>query len=123
MVCQRQEEQLVDLQQRYRELATALSQVGFICAGSLTCRFTRCSTAGCRCNGEPSQPHGPYWQWTTKVNGKTVTRRLSAEQAALYQEWIDNDRRLRSLVDEMRQVSATATQLLLERLHEATTRV
>ncbi|MHB1784036.1 MAG: DUF6788 family protein [Acidimicrobiales bacterium] len=86
-------------------------------------RFTRCSSAGCRCNGEPSQPHGPYWQWTTKVNGKTVTRRLSAEQAALYQEWIDNDRRLRALVDEMRQVSATATQLLLEQLHEATTRV
>jgi len=57
------------------------------------------------------------------VNGKTVTRRLSAEQAALYQEWIDNDRRLRALVDEMRQVSATATQLLLEQLHEATTRV
>ena len=60
---------------------------------------------------------------TAKVNGKIVTRRLSAEQAALYQKWIDNDRRLRALVDKMRQVSATATQLLLERLHKATTGV
>lgn len=123
MVSQRQEEQLADLQQRYRELAIALSRIGLVSAGSLRCRFTRCSAAGCGCNKEPSQPHGPYWQWTAKVNGKTVTRRLSAEQAALYQEWIDNDRRLRALVDEMRQVSATATQLLLERLHDATTRV
>jgi hypothetical protein len=26
---------------------------------------------------DPAQLHGLYWQWTAKVNGKTVTRRLS----------------------------------------------
>jgi len=123
MAQEQREEQLADLQRRYRDLAAGLAQIGLISAGSLARRYTRCTASGCRCNREPAQPHGPYWQWTAKVNGKTVTRRLSAEQAALYQEWIDNDRRLRALVDEMRQVAARAAQLLLEQPHEARPRV
>jgi hypothetical protein len=45
----------------------------------------------------PPQAHGPYNQWTAKVNGKTVTRRLTETEAAHYREWIAiaNDRRLR----------------------------
>jgi hypothetical protein len=39
------------------------------------------------------QPHGPYWQWSTNINGRTVTRRLTERRAALYREWIANDRR------------------------------
>ena len=46
--------------------------------------------------------HGPYWQWTAKIDGKTVTRRLSQTEAELYQEWIANDRQLRALIDQMR---------------------
>ena len=41
---------------------------------------------------------GPYWQWTAKVDGKTVNRRLTAAQVELYSEWIANDRRLRDLI-------------------------
>jgi len=40
----------------------------------------------------PTRAARPYWQWTAKVDGKTVTRRLTAREAALYQEWIGNDR-------------------------------
>jgi hypothetical protein len=48
--------------------------------------------------------HGPYWQWSAKVKGKTVTRRLSKNGADLYSEWIANDRRLSHLIQQMRQV-------------------
>jgi hypothetical protein len=40
-----------------------------------------------------------------------VNRRLSDEQAVLYQEWIANDRRLRSLVDELRRIAREAIEL------------
>jgi hypothetical protein len=60
------------------------------------------------------QLHGPYWQWTAKVNGKTVNRRLTQREAELYQEWIDNDRRQRAIIAKMREVAATATALLLK---------
>lgn len=58
----------------------------------------RCGRSGCKCHADPPQLHGPYWQWTRKVNNKTVTRWLTAEQAADCQRAIDNDRRIRELV-------------------------
>ena len=53
-----------------------------------------------RLRGEPPKLHGPYWHWSTKVNSKSVNRRLNDREAALYSEWIDNDRRARELLVE-----------------------
>ena len=105
---------LANYEQRYRELAAELATIGLIHAGSLTRRYTRCATRGCKCHADPPQPHGPYSQWSAKVNGKTVTRRLSASEAELYEEWIANDRRLRDLIQQMRQIAAKATELKLK---------
>jgi len=108
------DQRLADYEQRYRELAAELATIGLIHSGSLTSRYTHCATPGCKCHADPPQPHGPYYQWTAKVNGKTVTRRLNETEAQLYQEWIANDRRLRSLVQQMRQIAAKATELKLK---------
>jgi hypothetical protein len=105
---------LEQYEQRYKKLAEQIADVGFIASGSVTRRYTRCASPGCRCNAVPPQPHGPYWQWTAKVDGKTVTRRLSAREAALYQEWIRNDRRVSALVAQMRTVAVKAGELLLK---------
>lgn len=107
-------EQLAEYERRYAEIAAQLPGIGLISSGSLTRRFTRCGSAGCRCHADPPKLHGPYFQWTTKVRGKTVTRRLSPAEAALYREWIANDRQLRSLVEQMRQVAAKAEELKLK---------
>lgn len=107
-------QQLAAYQERYRDLAQRIADVGFISAGSLTHRYTRCASPNCRCRAQPPQPHGPYWQWSAKVNGKTITRRLSPAEADLYQQWIDNDRELRSLIDQMRDIAAKATGLILQ---------
>lgn len=101
-------------QARYRELADRIAEIGFITAGSLTRVHNRCGKPNCRCHADPPQLHGPYWQWTAKVNGKTVTRRLSETEAQLYQQWIANDRRLRALIAQMRQVAAKATELIIK---------
>jgi hypothetical protein len=105
------EEQLANYERRYRELAAQLAEIGLISSGSVTRRYTRCATSGCKCHDDPPRPHGPYYQWTAKVNGKTITRRLSAHEATLYQEWIANDRRMRRLITQMRQVAAKAGEL------------
>ncbi len=107
-------QRLASYQARYAQLASQLADVGFIAAGSVTHRYTRCASPGCRCNAEPPQPHGPYYQWTAKVDGKTVTRRLSQDEARLYREWIANDRQLRAVITKMRQVAAKATDLILK---------
>ena len=105
---------LADYERRYRELLGELAEIGFIRAGSVALRYNYCGKASCRCHANPPQPHGPYFQWTAKVGGKTVNRRLSAREAELYQEWIGNDRRLRALIEELRVVAEQATNLILE---------
>jgi hypothetical protein len=108
------QDRLAEYEKRHRELAAQIAEIGIVAAGSVTRRFTRCTSVGCRCNADPPRPHGPYWQWTAKVNGKTVTKRLSANEAQLYQEWIGNDRRIRALLAQIRKVDAKATELLLK---------
>jgi len=107
-------ESLAGYEQRYRELAAQLPTIGMIHSGSVTRRYTRCATPGCKCHADPPQPHGPYYQWTAKVNGKTVTRRITEREADLYQEWIANDRQLRHLIDQMRQIAAKVAELTLK---------
>jgi len=108
------EQRLEEYDRRHRELAAQIAEIGIVAAGSVTRRFTRCTSVGCRCNADPPTPHGPYWQWTAKVNSKTVTKRLTDREAQLYQEWIGNDRRIRALLDQIRTVDAKAAELLLQ---------
>jgi len=106
--------QLASYERRYRKLAAQLADVGYIAGGSLAQRYNRCGKPSCRCHGDPPEMHGPYWQWTAKVNAKTVNRRLTPTEAELYQNWIDNDRQLRAIIAKMREVATAATELLLK---------
>lgn len=95
---------LLEIRQITDELTT-LAQTQKFLPGSIQQRHTRCGRPGCACQADPPRPHGPYWQWTRKVSGKTITRRLSAEQTERYRPWIDNDRRLRQLVARLEQIA------------------
>jgi hypothetical protein len=114
MATKRTSQRLDRYERRYRELAHELADIGYIAQGSLAPRFTRCGKPTCACRADPPKLHGPYWHWSTKTNGKTVNRRLTEREAELYTEWIDNDRRARELLAQMRAVAAEATALLLK---------
>jgi hypothetical protein len=86
---------------RAKEIAKEIAALGFVLPGTLAERYLACTHAGCRCHGDPPQLHGPYWYWTRKVDAKTVSKMLSPDQVADYQEWFDNRRRLRELVGEL----------------------
>ena len=90
----KQSKTLADYERRYHELLEELADVGLVRAGSVAPRYNYCGKANCRCHGDPPEPHGPYLQWTAKVDGKTVNRRLRPEEAELFREWIANECRL-----------------------------
>lgn len=100
-------------QRQYADLQAQLTKIGFISSGSIVCRYTSCGKAGCRCQADPPQRHGPYWQWTRKVAGKTVTRRLTKPEADLYRQWIDNGRKLNKTITDMEKISTKAAEELL----------
>lgn len=103
-----------DRQQRFRQayaaLARSLANVGYIFPGSVTKRFMPCGKSSCRCAADPDQRHGPYYEWTRKVRGKTATVRMTAEQARLCQEWIENRRGLKKILARMQAISIRAAQ-------------
>ena len=86
-------------------IAAQLAQAGYALPGTLTVRAYACGKPGCRCHADPPRLHGPYHQWTRKKNGKTATRILTDDQAADYQPWFDNHRRLRELIAELEELS------------------
>jgi hypothetical protein len=91
----------------YDAAKARISQVGFTCEGSLVERYTTCNNPNCRC-ADPASRHGPYWQLSWKQSGRTVSRLLNPDQAALYRERIANRHRLESLLVEMRDLSRQA---------------
>ena len=113
MTTKRAQSRLDAYERRYRDLATQLADVGYITSGSVALRYNRCGKSNCACRQDPAKRHGPYWLWTAKVDGKTVSRWLNEHEAGLYQGWIANDRHVRELLTQMRAVAAKATQLLL----------
>jgi hypothetical protein len=88
-------------QARAARIATELAGLGLALPGTLIERHVRCGRANCRCHADPPVLHGPYWQWTRKTGGKTITRLVADDQLDDYRQWLDNDRRLRALVAEL----------------------
>ena len=95
-------------------LTAELSHVGFIWHGSVNRRRLTCGRAGCKCHDSPDSRHGPYAYWTTKVGGKTVSRLLTPEEADLYEQWIENRRRIEATVAELKIVSEKAARIILK---------
>ena len=107
-------------QARYETLKQSIADLGLIRHGSLVRRFMPCGKPGCRCQATPPQLHGPYYQWTRKVQGKTVTVRLTPQEAGLLADWIQNGRRLDKIIAEMEAVALRLTDRMLNQLPKET---
>lgn len=98
-----------DAKAKFKALKREVLTLGFARPGSLVRRWMPCGNPACRCMAQPPRLHGPYYQWTYKVRGKTKTLRLSEEHARLCQEWCRNHKRLKRLVRQMEHVSLKET--------------
>jgi len=87
------------------ELAAA---AGPALPGTLTVRSYACGKRRCRCHDDPPQLHGPYAEWTRKIEGKTITRRLTPEQLAAWQPLFDNARKMRDLLASIQDLTLRA---------------
>ena len=76
----------------YQRLRTQLGKVGWVALGSLVER------------GEPGQG-GPRYQWSRRVDGKTVTVALSKEQFDWLQKAIQNQRDAWETLSKMHQLT------------------
>ena len=90
---------------RYEKLRRELADIGFICNGTLMRTYRKCGKPGCACSDDDEMQHGPYHIWTRKENGKTVTRSLPEEQAMRCRQYMENFRRMESVIEEIKKIS------------------
>lgn len=91
-----------ELTKRYRKLASRLAATGPVVQGTITKRVI---TVEPKERGGVPKSFGPYYQWTFKSAGKTVTVNLTAKQAKLFQKAIENNRKLETILSNMRDLS------------------
>lgn len=106
-------------EQRFEALKRALLEVGPLRRGSVVRRFIPCGKQGCRCQATPPRLHGPYYDWSRKVSGKTVTVRVTEQAAERIREWIENGRQLNKIVADMEKCSLRMTERVLRQLKPA----
>lgn len=90
------------LEHRFRALALKLAGLGPILQGTLTRRIITREPGE---KGGRPVTYGPYYQWTFKNAGRTVTVNLSTVQAKLAQRAILNNRKLERTLAELRRLS------------------
>ena len=105
---------LKDYEREHRQLARRLSDLGFLWQGSISRRLIRCGNPACACRDDPQARHGPYTYWTTKREGRTISRKLAEEEADLLTQWVDNRRDLKEITDQMMELAREALPLALE---------
>jgi len=83
-------------------LLRQISELGDFQPGSITSAIRRCGKLGCHC-AKPHDPgHGPHFQLTQKIGGKTVTQNLPSPAAVRKAEGeIAEFRRFQSLTSQL----------------------
>jgi hypothetical protein len=92
---------------RFGELKREIEQLEYFCKGTVLKRMMKCGKAQCACASDPSKRHGPYFELTYKVNGKTVNVKLSPEAAPLYKGASREYRKLKTLLTRLEKLSQT----------------
>ena len=99
------------LRRRYARLAGQLGKLDLVLQGTIRPRtIVRPDPASPR----REKTYGPYYQWTWKDQGKTITVNLTAPQANAFGKAIASHQKLENTIGEMRAVSL--------RILQATTR-
>ncbi len=89
------------LQKRYDRMKAKLASIGLVLQGTIGERYIERPSA----RTEQSNRTGPYYQWTRKKAGRSVTVNLSKVQYKQYQVAIEENRKLEMLLAKMRELS------------------
>jgi hypothetical protein len=101
---------LATLQRRYARLAARLARPGLLLHGTISeVRPRRIAPAA----GQ-TKTYGPYYQWTWKQNGKTITVSLAAGQRRAFERAIANQRQLEQQLANLRELSRRILELSTE---------
>jgi hypothetical protein len=94
------------LERRRAELFGLISQVGDFRRGALNAVWRKCGKPNCACARPGHRGHGPQWNLTRRIGGKTVNVRLKpGPELDKARAEVAEHRRFAALVEEVTAVS------------------
>ena len=94
--------------EHFAELRRQLQDLEYFCKGTVLQRWMKCGQPKCACQRDPAKRHGPYWEWTYKLRGKTVNVKLAPPAGPLYKAAAHQYRSLKSLINRLERLSHKA---------------
>jgi hypothetical protein len=103
--------ELAELERRREELLRELAQVGDFRRGSLRGVRRKCGKPGCACAAPDHPGHGPQWDLTRKVEGKTRAVHLKpGPELEKARREVAGHERFRDLVGQVTEVNEAICQ-------------
>jgi len=94
------------LEAKREAILRQLAQLGDMRRGTITEVFRSCGKPGCCCSAPRHPGHGPYYAFTTKVEGKTKTLQLRAgPRLTKLEREVETYKRFRALTQELLEVN------------------
>jgi hypothetical protein len=106
-------------EERFHQARQGLLQLDYFLKGTVLKRMMKCGRPQCACHRDPAKRHGPYFEWTYKVKGKTVNAKLSPQTAPLYLAATKQHRKLKAVLTKLERLSRTALAHLAKQADDA----
>ncbi len=88
-----------------KRIQKSISQIDYVLNGSIIKKYGPCGKNNCRCAKDKIHWHRPYYIWTRKENGKTITKSLSKKQVDYCKKAINNMKKLQRNIEKWKKLS------------------
>lgn len=90
---------------RIARLKRRITEIDWVCAGTLLERTKVCGKPNCRCATDPAARHGPYYEWNRSRPDGLRHRVISVEQARQIRRAQENYQIILKLLEDWEQAS------------------
>ncbi len=88
-----------------KSLKNKLIARAWVLQGTVLRQYKQCGKTNCRCHQDKKHWHGPYWIWTRKEKGKTITKTLSQNQAKMVKKSLEEMKKVNRLIEKWKKLS------------------
>ena len=89
-----------------QKIKNKIIELDWVLKGTVTKQYKRCGKKNCICiKNDKNYWHGPYFIWTRKEKGKTVSKTLTKEQATQIKKAFQNMKKLNQYLDRWKKFS------------------
>ena len=95
-----------EMNPKIQSLKNKILTKDWILQGTLLKQYKQCGKKNCRCHQDNQYWHGPYWIWTRKEKGKTITKTLNKKQIQMFKKSLKNLKVTNLLIEKWKNLSS-----------------